>query len=202
MPCVHIQIILYMRPANERRRCIVTSSLIGWAHIQNAEIIMCMHPANEIRSYIVTLSLIGWAHAQNAEIIMCMHPANERGRYIVTSSLIGCENTQNDHFVYAPSQWERTLLCNVVSHWLGAYTKWSLHIFEVHTNKAEYWWYNWITDTYTAQPMLLTHWPLGDLDAILKTEFSILLSGVPDYFGHNKISSAGDLSHYSSASLY
>ena len=28
------------------------------------------------------------------------------------------------------------------------------------------------------------------------------LSGVPDYFGRNKISSGGDLSHYSSASLY
>ena len=31
-----------------------------------------------------------------------------------------------DHFVYAPSQWETTLHGNVVSHWLGAYTKWSL----------------------------------------------------------------------------
>ena len=31
-----------------------------------------------------------------------------------------------DHFVYVPSQWETTLQCNVVSHWLGAYTKWSL----------------------------------------------------------------------------
>ena len=31
-----------------------------------------------------------------------------------------------DNFVYAPSQWETTLQCNVVSHWLGAYTKWSL----------------------------------------------------------------------------
>ena len=29
-----------------------------------------------------------------------------------------------------------------------------------------------------------------------------LLSRVPDYFGRNKISSGGDLSHYSSASLY
>ena len=28
------------------------------------------------------------------------------------------------------------------------------------------------------------------------------LSGVPDYFSRNKISSGGDLSHYSSASLY
>ena len=31
-----------------------------------------------------------------------------------------------DHFVYAPSQWETTLHCNVVSHWLGAFTKWTL----------------------------------------------------------------------------
>ena len=30
----------------------------------------------------------------------------------------------------------------------------------------------------------------------------ISLSGVPDYFGRNEISSGGDLSHYSSASLY
>ena len=31
------------------------------------------------------------------------------------------------NFVYVPSQWEPTLQCNVASHWLGAYTKWSLH---------------------------------------------------------------------------
>ena len=31
---------------------------------------------------------------------------------------------------------------------------------------------------------------------------SLFLSGVPDYFGRNKISSGGDLSHYSIASLY
>ena len=32
--------------------------------------------------------------------------------------------------------------------------------------------------------------------------WDLLLSGVPDYFYRNKISSGGDLSHYSSASLY
>ena len=31
-----------------------------------------------------------------------------------------------DNFVYAPIQWETMLHCNVVFHWLGAYTKWSL----------------------------------------------------------------------------
>ena len=34
-PRVLAGIILWMRPANERRRYIVTSSLIGWAHTQN-----------------------------------------------------------------------------------------------------------------------------------------------------------------------
>ena len=31
---------------------------------------------------------------------------------------------------------------------------------------------------------------------------TLSLSGEPDYFGRNEISSGGDLSHYSSASLY
>ena len=36
----------------------------------------------------------------------------------------GC--IHRDHFVYAFSQWETTLQCNIVSHWLGPYTEWSL----------------------------------------------------------------------------
>ena len=36
----------------------------------------------------------------------------------------------------------------------------------------------------------------------VKMWLSASLSGEPDYFGRNKISSGGDLSHYSSASLY
>ena len=31
-----------------------------------------------------------------------------------------------DQFVYAPIQWETTLHCNVVSHWLGVCSKWFL----------------------------------------------------------------------------
>ena len=34
------------------------------------------------------------------------------------------------------------------------------------------------------------------------TQWPWLLSGVPDYFDRNKISSGGDLSHYASASPY
>ena len=43
-------------------------------------------------------------------IDMC--PANERPQYNVTSFLICWA-------VYAPSQWEITLQCSIVSHWLG-----------------------------------------------------------------------------------
>ena len=43
-----------------------------------------------------------------------------------------------DHFVCAPSQWE-TLQCNVVSHWLGAYTKWSLLLY-YKNNMTSIWW--------------------------------------------------------------
>ena len=40
--------------------------------------------------------------------------------------LVQVEHSRN-HSVYAPSQWETTLQCNVVSHWLNACTEWSLH---------------------------------------------------------------------------
>ena len=33
-----------------------------------------------------------------------------------------------DQSVNAPCQWEMTLQCNAVSHWLGVYTEWSMHL--------------------------------------------------------------------------
>ena len=41
-----------------------------------------------------------------------------------------------------------------------------------------------------------------DNDVFSQVNMNKSLSGVPDYFDRNKISSGGDLSHYSSASLY
>ena len=32
--------------------------------------------------------------------------------------------SHKQHFVYLPSQWETTLHCYVISHWLATYTKW------------------------------------------------------------------------------
>ena len=42
----------------------------------------------------------------------------------------------------------------------------------------------------------------GEFSSQRTSNADLLLSGVPDYFDRNKISSGGDLSHYSSASLY
>ena len=48
--------------------------------------------------------------------------------FIHATHLIGayCMEYIHNHVVYAPSQWETTLHCNVVSYWLDAYTQWSL----------------------------------------------------------------------------
>ena len=45
-----------------------------------------------------------------------------------------------DHFVYAPCQWGKTLHCNIVFHWLSAYTKWSLQML-IKISSA--WWAPW-----------------------------------------------------------
>ena len=58
--CTHFTgIIMCIGPANERRRYIVTSSLIGSAHTKS------IGSANERRRYILTSSLIGSAHTKN-----------------------------------------------------------------------------------------------------------------------------------------
>ena len=36
------------------------------------------------------------------------------------------QTTPRDHSQYELSQWEKTLLCNVFSHWLSPYLQWSL----------------------------------------------------------------------------
>ena len=42
------------------------------------------------------------------------------GMYHVRSSARRLHFSCRDHFMYAPSQWETMLHCNIVSHWLGA----------------------------------------------------------------------------------
>ena len=50
---------------------------------------------------------------------------------IATMLCIILRQVHRDRSVHAPSQWETMLQCNVVSHWLGAYTKWSLRYLKL-----------------------------------------------------------------------
>ena len=45
---------------------------------------------------------------------------------ILASGILFFNTISRDHYVYARSQWERTLQCNVF-HWPNAYIKWSLN---------------------------------------------------------------------------
>ena len=65
-----IGFILCMRPANERRRYIVTSSLIGWAHTQNDPclIIQILYRHVDITCKIMTKSGHNFAHVMTAEL--------------------------------------------------------------------------------------------------------------------------------------
>ena len=53
-------------------------------------------------------------------------PTSESVKPMITKLATLNWTRHRKHFVYAPSQWQTTLHCNVVCHWLGGYTKRSL----------------------------------------------------------------------------
>ena len=40
---------------------------------------------------------------------------------LIKDTYLSLRDKNRDHFVYAPSQWEMTLLSNIICHWLGTY---------------------------------------------------------------------------------
>ena len=40
----------------------------------------------------------------------------------ISHQYVHCRQWGRDKFEHAPSQWEKTSQCNIISHWLGAYT--------------------------------------------------------------------------------
>ena len=93
-------------------------------------------------------------------MILCMCAANERWRYSVTPSLIGWAHTQYDpcdpekkmgkkvrwiHWELISPQHNKAkqkhvdIWCNTISHWLGAYTEWSLCIRVTHPKNSVKW---------------------------------------------------------------
>ena len=84
----------------------------------------------------------------------------ELGTYIDICIRLVLENVDSiptDHFVYAPSQWETMLQCNVVSHWLGACKESDPFISVLSKCQKDFW--------------ECCLWPFGDLNGILWKSF-------------------------------
>ena len=98
-----------------------------------------------------------------------------------------------DQSRYVPSQWETSLQCNDISHWLGEHLDWSLRLcwwWYFNSSKPEprfsikMWSYQYrkshcghktvIRLSYPdmGYPILLTHWGWDKMDAIFQTRFS------------------------------
>ena len=83
--------------------------IVNWVYLLNIY--------STLRQYLNVFSvLLNDTTAHNNDQKVLFHNLYKTFRY----------NVRRDNFVYAPSQWETTLKCNVVSDWLDAYTKWSL----------------------------------------------------------------------------
>ena len=92
----------------------------------NTGIILCMCPANERQRYNVTSPLIGWAHTK-----WSLQHHQHKHTLDMTPWILGPwpedTNMPRAHSRFAPCQWETALLCNDVSHWLGASLESALH---------------------------------------------------------------------------
>ena len=86
---------------------------------------------------IVGLSSFGYRKTCNFdELLVFCYTGSWIGNIVILSSLTVLQALEiSDHSVYAPSQWEMTLHRDVVSHWLGTCTEWSLKM----TNSSEPW---------------------------------------------------------------
>ena len=130
--CSHIFFILRnvfdipglgLRPANERRRYFVKRLPLAGCKPRISSDIPLLETAPVIygdKNGSITLSSQNYP---NNETIR----SNNTSRFIVLCFITDISSAIRDNFVFAPTQWETMLHCNVVSHWLGAHVKWPLY---------------------------------------------------------------------------
>ena len=88
-----------------------------------------LRPANEGRRYLVTTFLIGWAQAEKGPCTCIRSKTHQDPRNVQRSNPPITQIHKNiaRHTAHTIVSWpnNRIYHFNVVSHWLGAYTKWS-----------------------------------------------------------------------------
>ena len=77
---------------------------------------------------VLTCVYLSWGIFLFAQFSSPIYLAPTQGAQNTEVIEVGSDQLCWDHFVNAPSQWETMLQCNVASHWLGAFTKWTLII--------------------------------------------------------------------------
>ena len=74
-------------------------------------------------------------------------------------------------FLYAPSQWDTTSQCNVVSHWLGAYIEWFLVGVFIHSclvtricvrQRGNHWFVLWLVSCSVPSQYLNLCWLIAN----------------------------------------
>ena len=99
---------------------------------ENINIILCYFPKVTNCKYFVDYMIICSISKYCSDFFSCPLEFNFTA-YIQGMCSHRCTVAENKiihshgSFLYAPSQWETTLQCNVVSHWLSACIIWSLH---------------------------------------------------------------------------
>ena len=89
------------------------------------------------RPFCPSLNVLNGVHSA---AITRLHPgrlAGQNGSNLQMVCLLPLCGSLLRTFLCAPSQWETTLHCNVVSHWLGAHTQGSLHLYTQGTGFLE-----------------------------------------------------------------
>ena len=116
-----------LQPYFKIKCSIETWTYLLWKSV--CEVVANWFPINPIRTF------HGGSHCQygslgpNLDIIDTLIVVCGSGEWIRNTMILimlSCTGTHGDRFVNMPSQWEMTLQCNVISHWLGAFTKWTL----------------------------------------------------------------------------
>ena len=112
--------------------------------------------------------IMGW-HFQHLSVLDSWHRTKVRALFDTLDVQYSPWYPGRDHFAYAPSQWETTLYCNVISYWQGAFTELSLPwIYNViHGHCLVLFWLCWLglcgfTWYIYPYPSGLLHWQWGN----------------------------------------
>ena len=89
-----------------------------------------------------------------------------------------------DHYLHALSQWETMLQCNIISHWLKAYTTWSLYHIEYKNGKCGI---SIKFCTHKRHPMLAERWNIGSFMANLENRPLTIIQNNDKPHGSHKL---------------